>query len=455
MLKAILPLSLVVCLRFFGLFIVLPVIALYVGEFGDTSPLLLGLAVGGAYLTQILFQTPFGILSDKIDRKKVVMAGLFIFLVGSVICALAHSIEMLIIGRLVQGAGAIGGVVSAQITDLTREEKRTQAMAIMGGGIFASFILAMLLGPLIGGHFGCEWLFAITALLSFVSMLLLGFCVPETPKIHYSYEEAPSKRILTNKNLAIMNLSSFLEKAFMTLIFVVIPLVFVEELAPIVEMGKEDLWKVYTPAAILAILALAPASILAEKYSKAKLVMGYGIALFMVAYIAIAYGAHSNMLWLFIGGIVLFFLGFATLEPIMQSLTSKYAKAHNRGVALGVFTTFNYIGSFAGGMLGGILYHTLGIIELGVSIAVVCAAWLLTLLALDNPAKQKNIYLSLSKYPTQSLARLSQQAGIIECYANKSEGTIIVKYDTQVLDEAQAQGLADSILYSQSIKQNP
>lgn len=252
-----------------------------------------------------------------------------------------------------------------------------------------------------------------------------------------------------------MNLSSFLEKAFMTLIFVVIPLVFVEELAPIVEMSKEDLWKVYTPAAILAILALAPASILAEKYGKAKLVMGYGIALFMVAYLAIAYGAHSNMLWLFIGGIVLFFLGFATLEPIMQSLTSKYAKAHNRGVALGVFTTFNYIGSFAGGMLGGILYHTLGIIELGVSIAVVCAAWLLTLFALDNPAKQKNIYLPLSKYPTQSLARLSQQAGIIECYANKSEGTIIVKYDTQVLDEAQAQGLADSILYSQSIKQNP
>lgn len=452
MLKSILPLSLVVCLRFFGLFIVLPVIALYVQDFGDTSPLLLGLAVGGAYLTQILFQTPFGILSDKIDRKKVVMAGLFIFLIGSVICALAHSIEMLIIGRLVQGVGAIGGVVSAQITDLTREEKRTQAMAIMGGGIFASFILAMLLGPLIGGHFGCEWLFAITAVLTFVSMLLLGFCVPNTPKILYSYEQAPSKRILTNKNLAIMNLSSFLQKAFMTLIFVVIPLVFVEELAPIVEMDKEDLWKIYAPAAILAILALAPASILAEKYGKAKLVMGYGIALFMLAYLAIAYGANSKILALFISGIVLFFLGFATLEPIMQSLTSKYAKAYNRGSALGVFTTFNYIGSFTGGMLGGILYHTLGIIELGISIAIVCLAWIFSLLWLDNPSKAKNIYLSLESYPLDSLARLSHQEGIIECYANKSEGVIVLKYDTKVLDEAQAKGLADSILYSQSMR---
>lgn len=452
MLKAILPLSLVVCLRFFGLFIVLPVIALYVQDFGDTSALLLGLAVGGAYLTQILFQTPFGILSDKIDRKKVVMAGLFIFLVGSVICALANSIEMLIIGRLVQGAGAIGGVVSAQITDFVREEKRTQAMAIMGGGIFASFILAMLLGPLIGGHFGCEWLFAITAVLTFVSMLLLGFCVPNTPKIIYSYEQAPSRRILTNKNLAIMNLSSFLQKAFMTLIFVVIPLVFVEELASIAQMGKEDLWKIYTPAAILAILALAPASILAEKYGRAKLVMGYGIAFFALSYVAIAYGAHSKILALFIGGIVLFFLGFATLEPIMQSLTSKYAKAYNRGSALGVFTTFNYIGSFVGGVLGGILYHALGIIELGLAVAIICVLWLFTLYWLDNPTKQKNLYLQLESYPLDSLARLSAQEGIIETYANKSEGIIIVKYDAKILDEAHAKGLADSILYSQSIR---
>lgn len=452
MLKTILPLSLVVCLRFFGLFIVLPVIALYVQDFGDTSPLLLGLAVGGAYLTQILFQTPFGILSDKIDRKKVVMAGLFIFLVGSVICALAHSIEMLIIGRLVQGAGAIGGVVSAQIADLTREEKRTQAMAIMGGGIFVSFILAMLLGPLIGGYFGCEWLFFITAFLTFVSMLLLGFCVPNTPKIIYDYEQEPERRILTNKNLAIMNLSSFLQKTFMTLIFVVIPLVFVEELASIAQMGKEDLWKIYTPAAILAILALAPASILAEKYGRAKLVMGYGIAFFAISYVAIAYGGHSKILFVFIGGIVLFFLGFATLEPIMQSLTSKYAKAYNRGSALGVFTTFNYIGSFVGGMLGGILYHTLGIMELGLAVAIICVLWLFALYFLDNPTKQKNLYLSLKSYPLDSLARLNAQEGIIETYANKSEGIIIVKYDAKILDEAQTKGLADSILHSQSVR---
>ena len=171
MLHTILPLSLVVCLRFLGLFIVLPVISLYVTEFGEPSALLLGLAVGGAYFTQILFQTPIGILSDKIDRKKVVMVGLFVFMIGSVICALANDIYTLIIGRFIQGAGAIGGVVSVQITDLVREEKRTNAMAIMGGGIFASFTLAMLLGPIIGAYFGVSWLFWLTA---FFSLLAIG-----------------------------------------------------------------------------------------------------------------------------------------------------------------------------------------------------------------------------------------------------------------------------------------
>lgn len=299
MVKAVLPLSFVVFLRFLGLFIVLPVISLYVAEFGETSAILLGLAVGGAYLTQIIFQAPFGILSDRIDRKKVVMVGLFIFLIGSVICALADTIYLLILGRFIQGAGAIGGVVSAQITDLVREEQRTGAMALMGGGIFASFTLAMLIGPLVGGYVGAAWLFWLTALLTLIAMLLLAFKVPATPKISHSFEQDPPKSA-RNRSLIIMNCSSFLEKMFMTLIFVVIPLVFVNEIGS----HKEDLWKIYTPAALCGIFALAPASILAEKYGRAKLVLGYGVGLFLIAYILLAIGGAERYLWLFIAGIV-------------------------------------------------------------------------------------------------------------------------------------------------------
>lgn len=439
MFKAILPLSFVVFLRFLGLFIVLPVISLYVAEFGETSAILLGLAVSGAYLTQIIFQTPFGILSDKIDRKKVVMAGLLIFLIGSVICALADNISMLIIGRFIQGAGAIGGVVSAQITDLVREEQRTGAMAIMGGGIFASFTLAMLIGPIIGGYVGVAWLFWLTALLTVISMILL-LVVPATPKISYSFKQKPQKSA-RNLNLTIMNCSSFLEKMFMTLIFVVIPLCFVNELGS----HKEDLWKIYTPAALCGIFALAPASILAEKYGRAKLVLGYGVGLFLIAYMLLAIGGAENYLWLFVAGITLFFIGFATLEPIMQSLTSKYAKAHERGKALGVFTTYAYAGSFAGGVLGGVLYHHFGIMWIGIIVSIICVLWLGSLLFLANPTKQKNLYLPISEYASDKIATLESTNGIIEIYTNDTEGVIVLKYNSDMLDTHNAQAIADTI----------
>lgn len=439
MFKAILPLSFVVFLRFLGLFIVLPVISLYVAEFGETSAILLGLAVSGAYLTQIIFQTPFGILSDKIDRKKVVMAGLLIFLIGSVICALADNISMLIIGRFIQGAGAIGGVVSAQITDLVREEQRTGAMAIMGGGIFASFTLAMLIGPIIGGYVGVAWLFWLTALLTVISMILL-LVVPATPKISYSFKQKPQKSA-RNLNLTIMNCSSFLEKMFMTLIFVVIPLCFVNELGS----HKEDLWKIYTPAALCGIFALAPASILAEKYGRAKLVLGYGVGLFLLAYMLLAIGGAENYLWLFVAGITLFFIGFATLEPIMQSLTSKYAKAHERGKALGVFTTYAYAGSFAGGVLGGVLYHHFGIMWIGIIVSIICVLWLGSLLFLANPTKQKNLYLPISEYDSDKIATLESTNGIIEIYTNDTEGVIVLKYNSDMLDTHNAQAIADTI----------
>lgn len=439
MFKAILPLSFVVFLRFLGLFIVLPVISLYVAEFGETSAILLGLAVSGAYLTQIIFQTPFGILSDKIDRKKVVMAGLLIFLIGSVICALADNISMLILGRFIQGAGAIGGVVSAQITDLVREEQRTGAMAIMGGGIFASFTLAMLIGPIIGGYVGVAWLFWLTALLTVISMILL-LVVPATPKISYSFKQKPQKSA-RNLNLTIMNCSSFLEKMFMTLIFVVIPLCFVNELGS----HKEDLWKIYTPAALCGIFALAPASILAEKYGRAKLVLGYGVGLFLIAYMLLAIGGAENYLWLFVAGITLFFIGFATLEPIMQSLTSKYAKAHERGKALGVFTTYAYAGSFAGGVLGGVLYHHFGIMWIGIIVSIICVLWLGSLLFLANPTKQKNLYLPISEYASDKIATLESTNGIIEIYTNDTEGVIVLKYNSDILDTHNAQAIADTI----------
>ncbi|PAF53303.1 MFS transporter [Helicobacter sp. 13S00482-2] len=440
MIKATLPLTGIAVLRFLGLFIVLPVISLYASTFNAT-PLMLGLAVGGAYLTQVIFQTPIGIASDRYDRKKVVMIGLFVFMIGSIICALAHNIELLIIGRLIQGAGAVGGVVSAQVSDLVREESRTKAMAIMGGGIFSSFTIAMILGPVIGANFGVDYLFAITAFLTLCSMILLYTKVPDTPKITYSFEGIPNwQDTLKDKNLWIINLSSFLEKTFMTLIFVIIPLVLVKEFG----FAEENLWKIYAPGAILGVLAMGPASIIAEKYGKAKVVMLYGVLLFLIAYACIAFSdfnTSSPKTILFITGIMVFFVGFASLEPIMQSLASKYAKAHQRGAALGMFTTYGYIGSCIGGMAGGILYYKLGIAEIGMLVACICVIWMVMIVFLKNPAKQKNIYLLLSEYEKDKFKALDEVEGVIEWYVNESEKIIIVKYDTSFKSQDQIMNL--------------
>lgn len=424
-------LVIIISIRFFGLFIVLPVISLYAQSFENISALMVGLIIGGAYLTQLLFQTPLGILSDRYNRKIIIFIGLAIFLLGSVICAFAKTPEWLVVGRLIQGMGAVGGIVSAQITDITREEQRTKAMAVMGGCIFASFILAMIVGPIIGGHIGASWLFGITALFTFCSILLL-YKVPQSPKLTYSFDtKENTPKETRNKNLWIMNLSSFLEKALMTLVFVVVPLISFDHFHII----EQDLWKIYVPSAILAIFAMGPASILAEKYNKPKLVLFLGISCFLLAYLLFAYS--ENILWMFVCGILIFFVGFAMLEPIMQSLASKYAKAHLRGRALGNFTTASYLGSFVGGMFGAFAYHHLNFRVLAWMIAVLCILWIGIIFFLRPPQKQKNLYLPLEENLRKILSLIGGLQGVIEVYINEGEKILIIKYDTDLIHAEQ------------------
>ena len=196
--KAVFPLALISSLRFFGLFIVLPIIGLYTDEF-HTTAFLAGLAAGGYALTQIIFQTPFGIWSDKYNRKHIVGIGLFIFLLGSLVCAFAENITMLIIGRFLQGAGAVGGVVSAQIADLVKEEERNKAMAIMGAGIFISFVLAMLLSPIVASTFGLNALFLITSAFCVLSLIILYWKVPDTPSVKYHFNDTDTGDVLKDK----------------------------------------------------------------------------------------------------------------------------------------------------------------------------------------------------------------------------------------------------------------
>lgn len=432
MIKQIFPLALISSLRFFGLFIVLPVIGLYADEF-HTSAFLAGMAAGGYALTQIFFQTPFGIWSDKYNRKHVVGIGLIIFLLGSLVCAFAdrfgeQSIYVLIIGRFLQGAGAIGGVVSAQIADLVREEERNKAMAVMGGGIFISFVLAMLLSPIVASHFGLNTLFLITSVMCVLSLIILYWKVPNTPNVRYQYTQNDLGTLLKDKNLLIMNLSAFLQKFLMIFAFVCVSLGLNHRFG----MVEGDLWHVYVPAAIVGVLAMGPASIFAQKKGKFKTIMLAGIFAFIISYFLMALALPQNSLLLFALGVLIFFVGFAMHEPIMQSLASRYPKAHQKGAALGIFTTLGYVGSAFGGMCGGWLYEEIGLFHLSWVIALVCILWAVVLgIFLSNPAHHKNVYVSLSEIGgnTGILKNLDTLDGVIEWYINQTQALVIIKYD--------------------------
>lgn len=430
--KQILPLALIAALRFFGLFIILPVIGLYADIF-HTSAFLAGLAAGGYAITQILFQTPFGVLSDKFNRKNIIAIGLVIFLFGSLICALSSDITMLIIGRFLQGAGAIGGVVSAQIADLVKEEERNKAMAIMGAFIFASFILAMLLSPILASAYGVNMLFWLTALLCVISLLILYLKVPNAPSVAYHYHNSSILNVLTNKNMLIMHLSAFLQKFLMIFAFVCVSLALTHSF----DMPDSKLYLVYAPAALFGILAMGPMSILAQKRGQFKAVMLFGIICFVIAYFLMALALESSNLVCFVCGVIIFFVGFAVHEPIMQSLASRYPLAHQKGAALGIFTTLGYVGSALGGILGGILYEYLGLFYLAQIIALICVIWgLVLMLYLSNPKNHKNLYLP-SALVKDKLNALDSSQGVIEWYINTSQNIAIIKYDDTIISKEQ------------------
>lgn len=432
LLKQSLPLSLILASRFFGLFIVMPVLSLYALFLEGASPIIIGIAMGGYALTQVLFQIPFGFLSDKFGRKSMIAIGLVVFALGSLVCALSTDIYGLILGRLMQGAGAVGGVISAMIADLVREENRTKAMALMGGTISLSFTFALILGPILAANFGVPSLFWITCILALIGLVILWAAVPNAPKVTYSFSHKSGEysAILKNKNLQIMNLTNFLQKGFMTLAFLIIPIALVKGF----EMPKEDLWQVYIPASLLGFFAMAPAAILAEKKGKFKSVMIAGILLFVLSFLLMLSESQA----VFIIGVLVFFVGFSVHEPIMQSLASRYCKAHQKGSAMGIFTSFGYLGSFFGALLGGHFYTFFSMLSITMFVVIASFLWILLLGLLANPTFQKNLYLPLKdRIAQETLEVLGELRGVLEWYINESEQVVVVKYDKHLLEEGE------------------
>jgi len=441
MIKQILPLSLIVALRFFGLFIVLPVLSIYALDMEGATPFLAGIVVGGYALTQAVFQIPFGIMSDKMGRKKVLFVGLLIFIAGSIVAGLADNIYMLLFGRFLQGAGAIGSVVSAMIADLVKEEQRAHAMAVMGGTIAMSFAVAMVVAPIVGGNWGIDKLFWLTAILSVMAIGILFTSVPQPPTIVHTYSEKESSffDVFDDKALVRMYVTFFFHWLIMTMAFFIIPLVMTNSIE---DNGfgweKAELWKVYFPAMILGVISMGPSAVLGEKYGKGKEIFMISIGAVLLGFLAMGF---SSAPWIFIVGVVLFFIGFNMFEPLLQSFVAKFAKVHQKGSALAVANTFGYIGIAVGGGLGGwvMQHHDRG--TLAIIVTVISVIWFIWVATMPSPNNRGNVYLPLDIFDREKVAELTKHEAIVESYVNETEQIAVVKFNKDLIDEDEVRGM--------------
>lgn len=440
--RAVLSLAGIYALRMLGLFMILPVLALFAEQLEGSTPVLMGLAVSIYGLTQAILQIPFGILSDRYRRKTIIVIGLLLFALGSAVAALSTTIYGVLAGRALQGSGAISAAVMALVADLTQEVHRTKAMALIGATIGLSFGAAMTLGPLLAGYAGVPGIFWFTAALALGAVVVILYWVPEPQisKVHRDaeYVQAQFKEVWLNADLLRLNFGIFALHLMLTASFVVVPLMMRDAGLP-----SKQHWMVYLPVLLTSMAAIIPFVILAEKKRRMKAVFLGAIATLFAANVALQQLQHS--LIGIIAALWLFFCGFNLLEATLPSLISKTAPGNFRGTAMGVYSTSQFLGAFVGGAFGGWLYGHLdhGAVFLGS--AGVALLWLLVAYAMQTPRYLANLLLPLHNIPPQRFAAFADALlaleGVAEVSLQKDEEVAYLKVDNHVLHKDRLQAL--------------
>jgi len=424
-------------LRMFGLFLLLPVLAVYARELPGSTPLLIGIAVGAYGLSQACLQVPFGWWSDRLGRKPVITAGLLIFALGSVVAAMGDHVVTVILGRFLQGAGAIAAAVLALTADLTREENRHKAMAVLGISIGGVFMISLAAGPVLTEWVGVKGLFWITAALTPVAIGVLWLFVPTPARsvVHRDVETTPQYlgRILADPHLRRLDLGIFVLHGVLTALFVSVPQV----LAQVHGVDIAAHWRIYVLVLLFSLPVMIPLILLAGRGRRVFAVLPAAVVILLSAQLVLLlYPAYYGLLL----GLWLFFCGFNTLDALLPSLVSRLAPAAGKGTAIGVFNTSEFLGVFAGGTAGGWLHGQYGLGGVAALCAAALAVWLLVALLGSTPALFESRLLRLGDMPLSDAGDLSDELsripGVLEATVVADEGVAYVKVDSSRLDEA-------------------
>ncbi|WP_299728626.1 MFS transporter [uncultured Endozoicomonas sp.] len=432
-LKAAISLTLVFVFRMLGLFMVLPVLALFTEDLQGASPATVGLAIGAYGFSQALLQIPFGWMSDRWGRKPVILMGLFIFLVGSLVAAEATSMTDIIIGRILQGCGAISGAVTALMADLTREQNRTKAMAMIGMGIGVAFGIAMVVGPMVSNAWGLSGLFISNGMMSVVAMLIVLFVVP-TPVVkrrdlNSSVDCSGLRQVFTDRQL-LRHVSGIFTLHFVLMaLFVFIPGLLSHDYA------QSTHGSIYLAVIGGSFVLMVPMIIFSEKQRRIKQCYSLSIVMLFMAFALISQG-ELNSIWLLVG-LFLFFFGFNFLEATLPSLVSKISPAGTRGTVMGVYSTSQFLGAALGGSVGGLSLEAGGLIGALVVCTIPTALWWWLSVTMKQPPYVSTMVVALhSELDEMSTVseRLACIAGVQEVTVLPAEKTAYLKVDKQLLD---------------------